>query len=572
MSEEVAPTRFRRLAAELRRRKILESAGLYIAGSWVLIEVAATLFPLFGIPDWAMRVMVIVALVLFPVVMAVSWTFNITLRGFVRTEDIEKPTEFEVPLEELPQRSVAVMPFANLTGDPANDYFGDGMAEELLKLLGRMRDLKVAARTSTFALRDRETDVRRIGGLLGVRHVLEGSVRQAGNRIRITALLIETPTGYHLWSDTFDRDLHDVFAVQDEIAEAITESLKMALDGDAPRERKDSELPTRNIEAYQCVLRANYLWQKRGATAIQGAISALERALALDPGYAEAHSRLAAARAILHEYGDDNLAEAFAVAEAHARRAIELDRGLGEPHAVLGYMALRSWRWNDAETQLQKAIELDPTQPTPHQWYANLLSDFARHEDAMRQVTIARELDPLSPQANNILALTAVWLEQDELALKHVGITREYGMGGVVPDIVELITRLRAGRYDEAVPAWQSAIESMGLGTGWVEPFVAGMADPDRRPAALDALAAADSDGSIDSRQLFFHYTLLGDERAFDAARRRLEIRNLTHAWLFLREAESLLHHPRFRALMETMGVLAYWESHGFPPKVEHLA
>ncbi|NNF60839.1 MAG: hypothetical protein HKN06_05860 [Gammaproteobacteria bacterium] len=561
----------RRLIGEFRRRRVLESAGLYIAAGWVCIEAAATLFPVFGFPDWAIRLLVYGVIATFPFFMAAAWMFNLTLRGLVRTG--ATPTEQLVSPADMPHRSVAILPFSNQTGNADNDYFADGMAEELLNMLAKVADLKVAARTSSFALRDRADNVRHIGGLLGVRHVLAGSVRQAGQRIRITAQLVETVSGYQLWSDTYDRDVGDVFAVQDEIAAAIAQSLEVAISDGAPGEREQSALPTQNIDAYQHVLRANYLWARRGADAIAGAIGALEQALQLDPDYAEAHARLASARAIMHEYSDEPREEGFAVAEAHARRAISLDPSLGEPHAVLGYMALRLWHWAEAEQRLQQAIQLDPGLPISYQWYANLLGDFAREDDAMQQIRAAHRLDPLSPQANNILALMALLADDEGLAAKHAGIAREYGMGGMIPDIVEFMIAVRAGKYKEALPGWQACQQRISKDAGWVEPVLAALADASQKAPALDALSQAQRSGRINGAQLFFHYLLLGEaELTFNIASTRLADHSLTHVWFMLREAAQLRRHPRFHALMETMGLCAYWNETGYPPKVRHLA
>ncbi|MBT8131667.1 MAG: hypothetical protein KJO35_05300, partial [Gammaproteobacteria bacterium] len=426
------------LIGELRRRRVPETVIFYAAGSWALIEIAATLFPIFGFPPLAIKIFLVALIVAFPIVIALSWTFDISLKGLVRTGQSESrpaPIDFS----QVPQSSIAVLPFVNMSSGNDNEYFGDGLAEELLNLLAKHPDLKVAARTSSFAFRGKDQDIRQLGSLLGVHHVLEGSVRQAGQRLRITAQLIEAPTGYHLWSDTFDRDLDDIFVIQDEIAHAICDALHLAMRGKARAERNADELPTENIEAYQYFLRANYLYQRRGAEALTGAISALNQAIELDPEYAQAYSLLAAAEAILHEYKQEHREDAFIRAEAHARKAISLDPALGEAHAVLGYMDLRLWRWESCEMHFERALELDSTLPTPHQWYSNLLNDLGRHDDAHREAMRAHSLDPLSPSANNVLAFTALFRADDASAAKHVGITRQYGLGGGIPDRIDFI-------------------------------------------------------------------------------------------------------------------------------------
>lgn len=569
------PTALRRgvknLLRELRRRHVVETAGFYVAGGWVLIEVADIVFPIFNVPDLVLRILFVAVVAAFPVVLVVSWTFNISIKGLIRTSETPAVTAAAVDSKKIPKRSVAVLPFTDLTGDQPN-FFGDGLAEELLNLLTKIKGLKVAARTSSFAFRDRDVDVREIGSLLGVRHVLEGSVRRSGNRLRITAQLVETPTGYHRWSETFDRTMDDIFAVEDEIAAALVNALQLALEGDAAGVRGADELPTDNIEAHQFVLRASYLLHRRGSDAIKGAIAALEEAVALDPEYADAHARLAAAEAILHEYTLEPREPDFARAEAYARKAIALDDSLGEPHGVLGYMASRLWRWHESEQHLRTAIDLQPALPTLHQWYANVLNDVGRHDDAHREAAAAHAIDPLSPTANNVLAMTALFRSDSECAAKHAATAREYGIGVGLPDYIDFVLRLRAGEFEQAATDWKRVQSRGGKQANWVNVFVSAVDDRKQIPQATKALANAERDELIDSFALFFHLCLLAAPMAFDVGEKMLADHAAEHAWLLLPEADPLVRTPRFEHFMSRIGVLDYWRSTSFPERFRHLS
>lgn len=567
---------FRHFFRELRRRHVLETAGIYVAAGWLLIEVADILFPVFGVPESALRIVVVSVFSGFPVILVLSWVFDISLRGLIRTPDAAVPSARNFDFSTVPQRSIAVLPFANMTGGADNEYLGDGLAEELLNLLARIDSLKVAARTSSFAFRGKDADIRDIGALLGVRHVLEGSVRQAGSRIRITAQLIEAPTGFHLWSETFDRTLDDIFAIQDEISAAIVEALEIALAGKGSQKRSSEQLPTDNIDAYQYFLRATYLWQRRGAEAIQGAINALEQAVALDSNYAEAYARLASAEAILHEFTQEEREPGFVRAESYARKAISLDPQMGEPHAVLGYMAMRLWRWPESAAHMQRAIQIQDTIPTLHQWYSNLLHDLGRHEEAQHHASYAHTLDPLSPTANNLVGFTAFLMAKNEEALKHAALAREYGIGGGIPDIVDFVVSLRLGRRERAHSIWLPYLHRAGCKPdAWLDPVIDAILQPQEselQHRAATRLQEARQAEAIDNRHLFFHSVLVGSPGAFDVAETMLRDHSLAHVWMFLPEAAPLHHHERFLPLMEKVGIVDYWRRHGWPEPYQHLS
>ena len=291
--------------------------------------------------------------------------------------------------------SIAVLPFTNLSGDPEQEYFCDGMAEEIINALTHVEQLRVVARTSAFAFKGKSGDIREIGGKLGVSSVLEGSVRKAGDRVRITAQLINVADGYHMWSERFDRRMEDVFAIQDEISLAIVESLKVKLI--APEKRKVTRRHTESLEAYNLYLKGRYSWNKRTADGLRNAVTCFEEAIRKDPNYALAHSGLADALTILGFYQVLPQEEAQQRAQQAVLKAIELDDGLGEAHASLGeILSTSGGDPQRAGAEFERAIALNPGYATAHHWYSILLWDSGRFEEAFAEGKRALELDPLS--------------------------------------------------------------------------------------------------------------------------------------------------------------------------------
>ena len=291
--------------------------------------------------------------------------------------------------------SIAVLPFTNLSGDPEQEYFCDGMAEEIINALTHLEQLRVVARTSAFAFKGKSGDIREIGKKLDVGSVLEGSVRKAGNRVRITAQLINVADGYHVWSERFDRRMEDVFAIQDEISLAIVENLKVKLL--APEKHKVTRRHTESLEAYNLYLKGRYSWNKRTADGLKNAVACFEEAVRKDPEYALAYSGLADALTMLGFYQALPQAEAQQRAQQAVLKAIELDDRLGEAHASLGeILSTSGGDPQRAAAEFERAIALNPGYATAHHWYSILLWDSGRFEEAFAQGKRALELDPLS--------------------------------------------------------------------------------------------------------------------------------------------------------------------------------
>jgi TolB-like protein len=471
-----------------------------------------------------------------------------------------------------PRRSIAVMPFTNLSGDPSKEYFSDGMSEELLNLLARVPGLQVAARTSSFAYKGREVDVREIGKALGVETVLEGSVRQAGDQVRITAQLVDTGTGFHLWSETYDRKLADIFQVQDEIAKAIVDGLRIEL---APAEQQAAQrqqVPTQNVEAYELYLQGRAIWKRRGEENLKRAIEFYQQAVSRDPGFARAHAALASAYVVMPGYTKeaDDQEEFFALAEKSARQALAIDPNIGEAHAVLAQINSARGDLLDAESGFYFAISLEPNEPTPHQWYSILLMEVGRLDVALAQAKKAQELDPTSPILAFNLANANLVKGDNDAALRYSTLATELGLGGNNQGI-ETVVALRRRQWDEARrlvgqdPDLPPELRSKSA------EFVAALEDPAKRPGVVAALRALDP-GILTQSKLVGSYLHLGEtDLAFKVMFETLDEDRLAwkHDWdlslAWAPEGVAIRRDPRFAQLAERMGMVDYWRQYGFP-------
>ena len=306
--------------------------------------------------------------------------------------------------------TMAVLPFENLSADREAEYLSDGITEEIGATLGRVEGLRVAAHTSAFSFKGQRVDVREVGRRLGVGAVLEGSVRKAGPRLRVTTRLVETTQGYQLWSETYERDFEDAFAMQQEIASEVAARLRGNLGGSVADPASDTGP---SAEAYDLYLKGRYAWHRRTAESIRSAVALLGRAVERAPEWARAHAGLADAYAVSGFYDYLPPSEAFPAAERAARRALALDPGLGAPHATLGYVHLYyEWRWEPAEDEFRRSIALDPAYSTAHQWYGNFLTAMGRFPEAMQQMREAQERDPLSLIANAALCWTQYYARE----------------------------------------------------------------------------------------------------------------------------------------------------------------
>jgi serine/threonine protein kinase/Tfp pilus assembly protein PilF len=355
------------------------------------------------------------------------------------------------------RRAIAVLPFVNASPDPDTEYFSDGMTDELIDALTKVEGLRVASRTSVFALKRRESDVRTLGALLGVTVVLEGSVRRAGNRLRVTARLTDVADGRHLWSERYDRDAGDVFAVQDEIAATIVRTLRGTLLGDlgdlTPRRY------TANLTAYNLYLKGRYCWNKRTGDGLTEAIAWFEAAIREDPGYALAYSGLADCYALHVDYRGMPVAEAMERSRELAHQALALDDSLAEAQTSIAWVNfLYDWNWAEAEHRFRRAIELNPRYATARQWFAWLLVSRGHTEAAIAEGRTAAELDPASVSIRRSLGWLNYYARRPEAAADEL--QRALGMDPTSEENHRILglVRTQQGRYDEAIASFREAV------------------------------------------------------------------------------------------------------------------
>ena len=367
------------------------------------------------------------------------------------------------PAQKDDTKSVAVLPFVDMSADKSDEYFGDGITEELINALAQVHNLRVPARTSSFAFKGKNEDIRKIGQQLGVSAVLEGSVRRAGTKLRITAQLINLADGYHLWSQTYDREMSDIFAIQSEVARRVVESLKVTLF--SSERARLGQTGTLNEQAYELALRARSFWNKRTAPDLKKAIDYYNRAIEQDTNYAQAYVGLASCYKILPEYGMLAASTSFSNAEWFASRALELDAGISEAHAVLGGIKAQShWDWMGAEAEFKRAIALNANSAVAHQWYAFVLRLLCRFDEALAQIKIAQQLDPLSPlfRSNeaSVLCRRGNYDEAFRLALELIDVHPEF------PPIHNALgeTFVRKRMFAEAIAEFQKARRPAGNG------------------------------------------------------------------------------------------------------------
>ncbi len=359
-----------------------------------------------------------------------------------------------------PGASVAVLPFLDLSPGRDQDYFCEGIAEELINGLARIEGLKVAARTSAFQFQGSGHDVCEIGHRLKVRTVLEGSVRKAGERLRITAQLVDVASGYPLWSAKFDRHLDDIFAIQDEISLAIVDSLKVELLGEA-RSRLVKR-HTADRVAHNLYLKGLYFWNRRLEGGMKRARDYYQRAIEKDPGYALAHVGVADTHNISGLFGFSPPGETFARAKAAAARALEIDDSLGEAHASLAFpAAFFDWDWPTAQRLFQRAIELDPSYATAHEWYAIHLFGRGRFAESIGEAERARELDPLSLIINTIVGIAYYFARRHEESIAQHEKTLEMDPNFLLASTYIVLPLVECGRYDDAIDIMRRA-ESLG--------------------------------------------------------------------------------------------------------------
>jgi TolB-like protein len=575
--------------SELKRRKVLKVGAAYLVVAWLAVQAASIGFPAFDAPPWALRIFILIALLGFPVAVVMAWVFDITREGVklesqtssskglfaaaallivlalfwyfygqpsFRKGDVTTPTVAD-------RNSIAVLPFMNISGKADEDYFSDGMTEELLNVLAKVPQLKVVARTSVFQFKDKGGDIREIGRKLGVTNIVEGSVRRDGPDVRITAQLVRVADGFHIWSETYDRKLEKVFALQDEIAERIGAALKLSLGISAAVPARTPIDP----EAYDEYLKGRALLRQRRD--LPAAIAHFKKAVAKAPEFAAAWSSLSLTYEVSFWYTPHMTAafqtEMLAGEKAAAERAAALEPDAASTEHAFGNLARAQFHYADAERHYLRAMQIDPSYPDVREDYAELLYEVGRMEDSLRAARQLVELDPYFS-----VGWARLWDAARALDRRNEVEESVQRISAITPDLWAgkfglLDYALQYGRADEARAAlaeivirwpkdaaFAQTLLPWALGDSGVDPdkLRAAIADAPHGEASLYFIARQDIDGynaDIESQgailQAYYFANLYSSRPA----------------------GYAMLRDPRVKAMTVRYGFPAYWREKGWP-------
>ncbi len=598
------------LWAELKRRKVFRVAVVYAATAFAVVQAADVMLPRLGVPEWAVTLIVALCVLGFPIALVLAWALEVTPEGirktdapvagesmpallgkrtvfvtallvtlgvglgagwFLRTAPAPETTSLtpasdvrgQTPVTEVggltpDSKSIAVLPFVNMSADAENEYFADGISEELLNVLVRIDDIGVASRTSSFAYKGRELGAAVIARELKVNHILEGSVRKSGNRVRITAQLIDAVNDRHLWSETYDRELTDIFAIQDEIANAIVAALRGTLGSGEPERAVTVRADTDNVDAYQLYLKARELFINRKQ--LDESVRLFEQVVALDPEFARGWEGLAAASAILVDwvasYPSIDQPGLLVLAEQAAERALALDPALSMPWAARSLIVSYSSPINfpAARELLDRAIDADPKNATAYLWRAILWFSLGFLERSLADLDHCLAIDPAYGNCLRWKALNRLFQGDIDTALDLYeqgmagGFTHNRGNSFVEPlirrgDRFAAILLMRDMDWPLEV---QRAVIAM-LHDGHAPPDVAAVLQ--RNPGLRHS--------QFQIALLLRDYELAADDAAL----------YVTQVEFWDPAFEGLRVSPAFKRMLEQVGVPAFWRAHGYPPQ-----
>jgi len=541
---------------ELKRRKVYHVAVVYAVVGFGVASGAQYVFEMLGFPVAAAQLVAILIIFGLPVALVLAWAYEIRPEEPGEGAEARSPTHSFDPPGTEQRRSIVVLPFVNMSDDSESEYFSDGMTEEIINALAQLKDLRVAARTSSFALKGTSPDLDEVGTKLKVATVLEGSVRKAGGRIRITAQLIDTSTGYHLWSERYDRELEDVFAIQDEIAKAIAEKLQVTLD--AGVEGRLVRPTTKSLEAYDLYFKGRFSVNLGGDGPLRG-LKYFEQALACDPEYALAYAGIAEAYGWLGNTGILRPKEAMPKTREAAMRALELDDTLAEAYLRLGHLAWTyDFEWANAERHFLRALELNPGLPQLHSYYGFFLASMGRFEESLSELRQGIDLDPLSQFAHSLLGQVLAFLGRVPDAIDRLRTALELDpTSWLAIHFVGMAYRLDS-QYPEALEALEVAIALPGR-QPWslLEMALASVASGDRlrAEAIYDELVERSRSEYVPPTTLSLVSAVLGRaDEAFEWLDRAYEERDALLNWVKIGpHYDPLRGDPRFSSLLKRM-------------------
>ena len=607
------------LLTELKRRNVIRMAGLYLVGAWLITQVAATLLPVFEAPAWVMKAVVVVLAIGFFAALVFAWVFELTPDGLKRDSEVA-PEQSIAPqtarrLDRMiilvlalalgffafdkfvlaPKReaalvadaaktvqaaraadnspasdkSIAVLAFANMSADKDNEYFSDGVSEEILNALANVKDLKVAGRTASFYFKGRNESLAAIGKTLGVAHVLEGSVRKQGNRLRITAQLIRVGDGFHLWSDTFDGTDADVFALQESIAQQVASALQVALN--AGQQARLVDAGTTNPEAYSLYLQATSIFNRRDRTRFLDAIAALQHAVQLDPKYARAFARLASLHVVLSSYTDVDPRQTHAESMRYAAQALALDADMAEAWAARG-ASLSKFRETQVEARdaFEQAMRIDPDDPNACFWNGLNLLTVGYRRQGTAQIERALSLDPMLPNALRWRGM--LYLQDGDTARAEPLLQRAYDLG--LANTANALSEIAMKHGDAEASARLWLAGSMGLDFNMTrEELLAVHAgifgDAAAKQAGVQALQATlvrlGEKRALPTTPLYL-FRLGEPKLGLDVLRERKMGEGIdTMNWIWTREGAAIRALPEFQAYLREFHLPELWDKYGPP-------
>jgi TolB-like protein/Tfp pilus assembly protein PilF len=572
----------RNFFAELKRRNVYKVAIAYGVVAWLLIQIATQVFPFFEIPNWTVRLVVLLIAIGFPIALIIAWAFELTPEGIKRTEDVAPrqthsrggawiyivvvgaavslalffvgrytaPPRSEARIN-VPEKSIAVLPFENLSRDPDNAYFTEGVQGEILTRLSKIADLRVIARTSTERYKSARANLREVAEQLGVGNVLEGSVQKAGDTVRVNVQLINAATQAHLWAESYDRKLTDIFAVESDIATTVAETLQAKLTGS--EKTAIAKRPTENPEAHELYLKGRFFWNKRTGADLRTAIEYFNQALGKDPNYALAYAGLADSYCLLSAYGAASRLDSLPQAKAAAEKALELDDTLAEAHTSLGNV-LRGYDLEQSLKEFERAIELNPNYATAHHWYGELLGATGRFDEGIAELKRAQQLDPLSLVINTDLGEVYTFAREYDKAIEQLRKTIEMDPRFYYAHWHLGVALQLKGQLNEALAEYRKAAELND------DPTVLALlgqlyARAGQREEAQKILARLTDEAKsrhVSAYGFALMYLALGNkERAIDELERVYRER----AGVFLFKVDAMLDdlrgNPRFEALVQ---------------------
>jgi TolB-like protein len=536
---------------ELKRRNVFRVGIAYVISAWVLLQFIDLVLDNILAPEWVMKVFMLALAIGFPLAIFFAWAFEMTPEGIKKEKDVDRSrsitpqtgqklnrniiivlvvalawfgwdkfreqprsdiispdvaqsvdtsTQIKSNLKEsnlsassTAKKSVAVLPFVNMSDDKQNEYFSDGISEELLNVLVRVKGLRVPSRTSSFTFKGSSLKLAEIGKELQVDHILEGSVRKSGDRIRVTAQLIEVNTDTHLWSETYTRELDDIFAVQDEIAQAIVTALKVTLTGSEQASLQSRS--TNNVDAYNKYLLGRHLWTRRSPDSLLASVAPLNEAVAMDPDYGQAWAALADAYVLIPEYGAGTLDEYIPLAHDAIAKALTINPESAGALTTSAYIKfMYDYDLEGAHADFEKAIRIDPAYATAHQWYGELLACEGHLDAALDELRLARQADPLAPIMPHGMAWFLMYTDRKQEAFDYYYQALEIDpqFQNAIGNLVTL--NLMTGRFDQARERTHEHASILGYDPGIILAVIDAVQNPALKDAALALIAQDNTD------------------------------------------------------------------------------